>query len=61
MITEKQIELLKQYKEKAYINSLLAEESYNYYNSTKNIINIPLIICKSGTVCINSIIEDQNY
>ena len=42
MITEKQVELLKQYKEKSYINSLLAEESYNYYNYTKNIINIPL-------------------
>ena len=60
MITEKQVELLKQYKEKSYINSLLAEESYNYYNYTKNIINIPLIICNSGMVCINSIIEDQN-
>jgi len=60
MITSDQLELLKQYKEKAYINSLLAEESYNYYNYTKNIINIPLIICNSGMVCINSIIEDQN-
>ena len=60
MITEKQIASLKQYKEKAYINSLLAEESCNYYNYTKNIINIPLIVCNTGMVCINSIIEDQN-
>lgn len=60
MITEQQKILLMSYKDKAYINSLLAEESYNYYNYTKNIINIPLIICNSGMVCINSIIEDQN-
>ena len=29
MITEEQKDLLKQYKEKAFISSLLAEESYN--------------------------------
>ena len=32
MITEEQKDLLKQYKEKAFISSVLAEESYNYYN-----------------------------
>lgn len=34
MITEEQIELLKQYKEKAFVSALLSEESYNYYNFT---------------------------
>ena len=60
MITEKQIELLKQYKDKAYINSLLAEQSYNYYVFIKNVVNIPLIITNSAMVIINAVIEDQN-
>lgn len=59
MITEAQQELLKQYKEKCFINSILAEETFNYYNFIKNVINIPLIICNSVMVCINSIIEDK--
>ena len=60
MITEKQIELLKQYKERAYVNSLLAEQSYNYYNWIKNAVNIPLIISNTAMVCINSIITEQD-
>ena len=60
MITEEQKDLLKQYKEKAFISSVLAEESYNYYNFVKNRINVPLIICNSVMVCINGSIEDQN-
>ena len=54
MITDSQQQLLKQYKDKAYINALLAEESTNYYNF------IPLIICNTAMVCINSIIVDQD-
>lgn len=60
MLNDNQKELLKQYKERSYISALLAEETFNYYNFIKNIINIPLIICNSVMVCINSIIEDQN-
>ena len=52
MITDSQQQLLKQYQDKAYINALLAEESANYYNFIKNIINIPLIICNNAMVCI---------
>ena len=59
MITEKQVELLKQYKEKSYINSLLAEQSHDYFNLIKNIINIPLIISNSAMVIINAIITEQ--
>ena len=59
MISQQQQELLKQYKEKAYINALLAEEAYNYYNFIKNGVNIPLIICNTAMVCINSIITEQ--
>lgn len=60
MLNDSQKSLLISYKEKCFINSILAEETFNYYNFIKNIINIPLIICNSVMVCINSIIEDQN-
>ena len=60
MITDQQKNLLNDYKEKAFISALLSEESYNYYNFIKNVINIPLIITNSAMVVLNSIIEDQN-
>ena len=60
MITGEQRLLLMQYKDKAYINAILAEESNNYYSNVKNLINIPLIICNSVMVCINSMITDQD-
>jgi hypothetical protein len=60
MITAQQELLLKQYKDKAFVNAILAEESCNYYNFIKNLINIPLIICNSVMVCVNSIITDQD-
>ena len=60
MITSQQELLLRQYKEKAFINAILSEESHNHYSFIKNLINIPLIICNSVMVCINSIITDQD-
>lgn len=60
MITQAQELLLQQYKDKAFINAIMAEESHNYYSFIKNLINIPLIICNSVMVCINSIITDQD-
>lgn len=59
MISNQQLELLKQYKERCYISGLLSETSYNYYVFMKNIINIPLIITNSAMVVINSTITDQ--
>ena len=59
MISNQQLELLKQYKEKCYISGLLSEQSYNYYVFIKNLINIPLIIMNSAMVIINSTIENQ--
>jgi len=60
-ITEQQKELLVQYKEKAFISSVLAEESNSYFTFIKNLINIPLIITNSAMVIINAIIVDQEY
>ncbi len=51
--------LLKQYQEKSFVSSILAEEASNYFSFIKNIINIPLIIYNSAMVCINSSITDQ--
>ena len=59
MITAQQQLLLKQYQEKSFVSSILAEEACNYFSFIKNIINIPLIICNSAMVCINSSITDQ--
>ena len=59
MITTQQQLLLKQYQEKSFVSSILAEEACNYFSFIKNIINIPLIICNSAMVCINSSITDQ--
>ena len=60
MISEAQIILLKSYQDKSFVSAILAEESCNYYSFIKNVINIPLIICNSVMVCINSIITDQD-
>lgn len=60
MISPQQELLLKQYKERTFILSILAEESTNYYHFIKNIINIPLILCNSIMVCINSIIIEPD-
>ena len=59
-ITEEQKQLLISYKDKSFISTLLAEQSYNYYVFIKNVINIPLIITNSAMVIINAIIGDQN-
>lgn len=60
MISQAQELLLKQYQQKAFVSAILAEESCNYYSFIKNLINIPLIVCNSVMVCINSIITDQD-
>ena len=58
-MTEEQLNLLKKYRELTYINSLLAEQSYNYYVFIKNLVNIPLIIVNSAMVVINATITDE--
>jgi hypothetical protein len=60
MITNQQLELLKQYKDRSYISCLLAEQSHSHYVFIKNIINIPLIITNSAMVIINATIADQD-
>jgi hypothetical protein len=60
MITNIELELLKSYKDKAYIMGLLCEQSYNHYSFVKNLINIPLILINTSMTILNSIIENSN-
>lgn len=59
MITDEQKNLLIVYRDRAFINSILAEQSYNYYNFIKNIINVPLIISNTAMVAINGSIDNN--
>jgi len=60
MISDKQLQLLNSYKDKCFISAILCEQSTNHYNFIKNLINIPLIICNSVMVIINSMVMDDN-
>jgi hypothetical protein len=45
---------LKQYRDRCYINSLLSEASYNFYNLINNILLFPTILGSSILTCLNS-------
>ena len=49
MIREQQMELLKQYKEKAFVNSLLCGQSHNYHVFIKISLNNPEVKDLVGT------------
>lgn len=48
------IEVLKQYRDRCYVNSLLCEASYNFYNHISNIFLFPTILGSSILTCLNS-------
>jgi hypothetical protein len=53
--------ILKQYRDRCYINSLLCEASYNFYNMVNNIFLFPSILGSSILTCLNSSnIESQD-
>ncbi len=45
---------LKQYRDRCYINSLLCEASYNFYNLVNDIFLFPTILGSSILTCLNS-------
>jgi hypothetical protein len=45
---------LSQYRDRCYINSLLCEGSYNFYNMINNIFLFPTILGSSILTCLNS-------
>lgn len=46
--------ILKQYRDRCYINSLLCGASYNFYNMINNIFLFPTILGSSILTCLNS-------
>ncbi len=48
------METLSQYRDRCYINSLLCEGSYNFYNFINNIFLFPTILGSSVLTCLNS-------
>ena len=48
------LKTLKEYRDRCYINSLLCEAAYAYYNTINNIILFPTILGSSILTCLNS-------
>ena len=46
--------IIKEYRDRCYINSILCEASYIYYNTINNIIIFPTILGSSILTCLNS-------
>lgn len=47
-------QILREYRDRCYINSLLCEASYNFYNMINNIFLFPTILGSSILTCLNS-------
>lgn len=47
-------QILREYRDRCYINSLLCEASYNFYNMINNILLFPTILGSSILTCLNS-------
>ena len=45
---------LKEYRDRSFINSILCEATYIYYNTINNIILFPTILGSSVLTCLNS-------
>jgi len=54
MVNPLQIKLLNSYRDKSYVLALLSIECSNFYGIVRNILNIPLILCSSIMLILNS-------
>ena len=59
-LEQRQINLLKSYKDKSYVMSVLCEKSFEHFNFIKTICNIPLILISSCMAILNSSAFDAN-
>tara|TARA_B100001996_G_scaffold380885_1_gene369219 strand:- start:1572 stop:2147 length:576 start_codon:yes stop_codon:yes gene_type:complete len=59
-LEQRQINLLKSYKDKSYVMGVLCEKSFEYFNFIKSICNIPLILISSIMAILNSSTFDGN-
>lgn len=54
VLTTTQTEMLVSYRDKAYITNILCDETMNFYNIIRNIVNIPLITSSAVMTILNS-------
>ena len=54
MISQDQVKMLEAYRDKAFITSLLCQESMEFYSFLRSMINIPLILSSSVMSIINA-------
>ena len=47
-------QILKEYRDRSYINSILCEASHSFFNTVNNIIIFPTILGSSVLTCLNS-------
>ena len=59
-LEQRQINLLKSYKDKSYVMGVLCEKSFEHFNFIKSICNIPLILISSVMAILNSSSFDGN-
>ena len=59
-LEQRQINLLKAYKDKSYVMGVLCQKSFEYFNFIKSVCNIPLIIISSAMAILNSSAFDGN-
>ena len=59
-LEQRQIYLLKSYRDKSYVMSVLSTKSFEHFNFIKTICNIPLIIITSVMAILNSSAFDGN-
>ena len=55
VLTLQQKETIFQYRDKAYICSILCQQSSDWYNVLKTITNIPLIVISTSMSILNSL------
>lgn len=53
-LNKTQINLLKQYKDKSLITSILAKRSFDYFSTIKTLVNLPLILSSTSLAILNS-------
>tara|TARA_B110001450_G_scaffold74455_1_gene70952 strand:- start:1351 stop:2028 length:678 start_codon:yes stop_codon:yes gene_type:complete len=53
-LTPEQKKLLKGYKDKSFIVSILAKRSYEFFSTIKSFVNVPLILSSTSLAILNS-------
>jgi hypothetical protein len=54
MLSIEQMKLLEGYRDKAYIGTILCDDSFNYYSFIKTLIHIHLVLSSTIMTLLNS-------